>query len=224
MCGRFTQHASWADVAAFSQPLAIPEPDFDISANWNITPSTQCWVITQRANALLSVSMRWGLHGPTALRPINARSETVTSNGLFRHNFAQRRCVVPATGWYEWNTVDPRLRGIKQPFWFHPSAHPILWFAGIFQQSSFAILTRDALSISVPIHDRSPVLLDSSQLLAWLAPDTKSDALYELMENRLAPALIVHPVSRAVSSNKASGPQLIERCEPEFQPITGELF
>jgi putative SOS response-associated peptidase YedK len=224
MCGRFTQHATWAQVAAFSQPLVIPEPDFAIAANWNITPSSQCWVIAQQARALVSLSMRWGLHGPTSLRPINARSETVASNGLFRQSFAQRRCVVPATGWYEWNTADPRLRGVKQPYWFHPSAQPMLWFAGIFSQSSFAILTRDALDISVPIHDRSPILLDTSQLLAWLAPDAHEAALYELMDNRLAPELAVHPVSRAVSSNKASGPQLIEPSSPEFQPVTGQLF
>jgi putative SOS response-associated peptidase YedK len=164
MCGRFTQMATWAEVHGFSKPIGVVPAASEIKASYNLAPTQSAAVLVHGPDALQGAFMQWGLISQAAHRPINARAETVRSSPLFKQAFAARRCVVPANGWYEWRLEA----GTKQPYYF--SAPHLLWFAGIYQHDSFAILTRPALAISESIHERSPVLLPTAAIAQWCAP------------------------------------------------------
>jgi putative SOS response-associated peptidase YedK len=220
MCGRFTQMATWAEVHGFSKPIGVVPAASEIKASYNLAPTQSAAVLVHGPDALQGAFMQWGLISQAAHRPINARAETVRSSPLFKQAFAARRCVVPANGWYEWRLEA----GTKQPYYF--SAPHLLWFAGIYQHDSFAILTRPALAISESIHERSPVLLPTAAIAQWCAPDTSPEtsaetspensqaALLENLQNFFTatsePALRVWPVRKVVNNVQLNDARLID--------------
>ncbi len=192
MCGRF---------ALYEHPLELAEHfaligDLDFSPSWNIAPSTRVCSIVADANGYRRLfRMRWGLIPSWAKdrsignKLINARGETVAEKPSFRSAFKQSRCIIPASGFYEWRTDQ----GIKQP-WFISlkSGNPIA-FAGLWETwhpkeasitvqgaggviTSCCIITTTANSIMRPIHDRMPVILDREQWDTWLSPNVNQTA------------------------------------------------
>ena len=142
---------------------------------------------------------------------INARAETVTEKPFFRSAFEHGRCLVPATGYYEWKTEN----GVKQPYLIHlPGETPVFEpfaFAGIMSynktldQVTFAIVTLLAEPSVAPVHNRMPAVFRSDVLATWMDPATDSAAAAELLRQNRSPDLVYHPVSRAVGNVRNKG-------------------
>ena len=140
-------------------------------------------------------------------RPIiNVRSETIGEKPTFRKAFQQRRCLVPATGFYEWQ----KLGTAKQPFHIRQSDQPLFAFAGIWDRfqgdgnemiDSFAILTTSPNEVTGPIHNRMPVILDPAGCERWLDPAIEeARVLADLFEPIPADRTIAEPVSSHVNN------------------------
>lgn len=139
-------------------------------------------VATSRALKPSAFAMSWGYSLPDGKKVINARSETAQNRPLFRDGMLQRRCAVPASGYYEWERARPQ----KTKYAIRPAGSATMYMAGIYRiengQPVFAILTREpAESISF-IHDRMPVILPADRIPDWINP--KHDAV-DLIRNAI---------------------------------------
>jgi putative SOS response-associated peptidase YedK len=193
--------------------------------------------------------LRWGLVPSWATDPslgskmINARSETVAVKPAFRRAFARRRCLLPADGYYEWQSVpadDGRMR--KQPFFFHPRDGGILAMAGIYElwrvpgkpaddPDAFlwtaAVITTQAGDELGGVHDRMPMVIERGNWASWLDPArTDPDDLRGLLVPAAAAGLDTRVVSPAVNNVRNNGPGLIEPAPPGEDSRTppGSLF
>lgn len=177
MCGRYQIDEDprvWlkADLPGFHSRLAA-----DWRPRYNVAPSQQVPVVRAGAEAAELVMMRWGFvphfvkEETPKIQPINAKAETAPDKPFFREAARQRRCILPASGFYEW---QKRGSGPKQPYFIHrrDAAQP-LYMAGLWDswggEDRVAILTCQANALMAPIHHRQPVLLTAHQLAPWLA-------------------------------------------------------
>jgi putative SOS response-associated peptidase YedK len=184
MCGRFSQFYTWQELQAL---YAIhDQPASNLEPRYNISPTDRAGIVRiDHAGKLVYNEMRWGLvpfFWKKSLKAVpatfNARAEGIASNGMFRDAFKRHRCVVPASGFYEW--TGPKTA--RQP-WFVSSADGApLAFAGLWDRwidpatkeeiRSFTIIVTDANAFMAKMHDRMPVVLDEAGRQAWLAsPD-----------------------------------------------------
>lgn len=219
MCGRL---ATLLPVEAMAQMFAaLPANDLPFSPNFNICPTDNLSVVVNDEGRRL-VSMRWGFipqwyktisDGPLL---INARAESVAEKPAFREACRTRRCLIPATGFYEWaKTADD----VRLPWYFERKDQTPVVFAGIWQRwdkgdaplASCAIVTTGANEAISGIHHRMPVVLSPQDWALWLGEAGKGAAT--LMRAAPNDALKFHRVSPEVNSNRASGPQLIELIE-----------
>ena len=213
---------SWREIHAFSQPLIIRAPDEDITPSWNIAPTTENWVITAGDGQALAQKMRWGLvpawskDRKKAASMINARSETAPEKPAFRSAWRERRCLVPASGYYEWSAN----KGGKQPYWIH-SAQGMMMFAGLWERwrepdgewlLTYSILTTEAQGDIRQLHDRTPVLLDAAVFTDWLHADAQSASA--ILAAQVLPPLQWHAVSPAVGNVRNNGAHLIQAVAP----------
>lgn len=201
---------------------AAPANDLPILPNYNICPTTQIHVIysesDQGKGQRRLVPMRWGFvphwykdpnDGPLL---INARSETIAEKPAFKAACRERRCLIPMTGFYEWHRVD----GDKQPWFISPSDGGPMVVAGIWQRwsdgeqdlTTCAIVTVEAEGRMADIHNRIPVILPQDAWGKWLGEEGHGAS--RLMTAVQDEALHFDKVGRAVNSNRASGPELIE--------------
>jgi putative SOS response-associated peptidase YedK len=177
--------------------------------------------------------VRWGLVPFWAKDPkigsrmINARAETVAEKPAFRRAFAQRRCVLPADGYYEWQPVPGTA---KQPFFITRTDGRPLALAGLYElwrdrsvpQDDPAAMrwTATIITTSAPdefgqIHDRMPMIIDSSRWADWLDPvNTDTGDLRGLLTPAAVSGLTTYPVSTAVNSVRNNGPDLIRPLDP----------
>lgn len=169
---------------------------------------------------------RWGLVPGWAKDPsigvkmFNARIETIAEKPSFRSAFAQRRCIVPASGYYEWRTDA----GGKQPFFIQPADGGVLAFAGIFELwkdrtdpdadwlVSCSIVTTAARDELRDIHDRQPVMLTRDAWDVWLERESTPDDLFAAAADA-GPDLAWHPVAKDVGNIRNEGPRLAEPVE-----------
>lgn len=178
-------HAN-AEVIALQFGLdAVP----DFKRSYNIAPASDVLVVQDKARLA-----RWGLRG----RFVNLRAETVRAK--FR---SSGRCLVPASGFYEWQ-VDGRR---KQPFYFVSKAEPLLAFAALWERDTFSLITTEPNDVVGKVHDRMPLLLRKEDYVPWLEGD--QSALEKAVEVELA----AHPVGLAVNSAANDSPRLIEPVE-----------
>ena len=165
--------------------------------------------------------LRWGLVPFWSKEPasgystINARAETVMTKPTYREPFRRRRCIVPASGFYEWR-VEPGSKG-KQPYHFRRADGEPMSFAGLWDRwqkgdaepiESFTIIVGGAPPSIAPYHDRSPVILEPDWFDMWLDPATDPKMLGPM----LAPydgALTIEPVSKAVNNPWNDYPELL---------------
>lgn len=202
MCGRFTLRASRKTIAdAFSSVL----PD-ELRPRYNIAPTQQVIVLT--AGQRSAVEMRWGLPGVTPI--INARSETVTTKPSFRTAFRERRCLVPADGFCEWQ----KSAGRRVPYLIKLRTDGLFALAGIWSgeagAESFAVLTCPANDLVAPLHDRMPVILEPADYQAWLAPTSTLEQLGELLRPLPAERMIAYPVNARINSPSNDDARCIE--------------
>lgn len=224
MCGRFTLASEVGAIAdAFAAEMTPGLRDH--RPRYNIAPTDDAPVVIAAPGGRRAGLMRWGLVPHWAESPrvgprmINARSETVGSRRAFRESFVARRCLVPADGFYEW---ESRPSG-KQPYWIHPAAGGILAFAGIWSAwrspagsrlMTFSILTRDAPRAIRWLHDRVPVILHAGHWDDWLARGTTPELLRGILDGAESPELNLHPVSRSVNRAGYDEPDCVVAVDP----------
>lgn len=174
------------------------------------------------------VALHWGLlpfwakDRSMAARMINARSETVAEKPAFRSAFQHRRCIIPASGFFEWQ----KRPDDKQPYFIHPAdGAPLLHLAGLWERwtpkqgdgrsvESCAILTRAANETMAPLHDRMPVTLRPEDHAAWLDPGERDkQKLNAIITQPPATQLAFYPVSREVNSPRKDEASLLEAIE-----------
>jgi putative SOS response-associated peptidase YedK len=217
MCGRFVlTHPSEALAQLFE---AAPANDLPPVPDYNICPTQQVHVVTSDEGARRLQAMRWGFlphwyktptDGPLL---INARSDTLAEKPAFRAACRERRCLVPASGFYEWTKDED---GKRLPWYIRRADDQPIAFAGVWQiwergdehLVTCAIVTTDASRAMSAIHHRMPLSLDPDEWPLWLGEAGKGAAM--LMRPAPEERFIFHRVDPAVNSNRASGPQLIE--------------
>ena len=233
MCGRYAQSLG-ADEIVHSFSLDGSTLDKSLPLNWNIAPTNEIYIIKNESNSMILDSASWGVIAPwqkslsdaraSQSHAINARSESIHEKPTFRHAFRMSRCLIPATGYYEWATSLGKYES-KQPFYIHSKfENKSLAFAGIYDRwvdsngevfESAAIITRPAVDFLATIHHRMPTFLPEDRWGEWLNPELNSvDEIRELLElAEPAKDLSAHPVSTKVNATRNNGAQLIEEID-----------
>ena len=242
MCGRYALNISGDDLA-LEYNANNPNTAYTAS-NWNISPTTTIPFISESKNGSVTRDINlasWGLIPSWAkdssrlANAINARVESISEKPSFRSAFKSRRCLVPVSGYYEWATELGQYRP-KQPFFISNKESKTLAFAGIYEEwvnpesnqvlTTAAIITRSAVGIVAPIHNRMPIILPSTLWADWLTPNELSksevvDYLHLLDLPNPDEQLRFWPVSEEVNNARNSGPAL---ANPIALPESGTLF
>jgi len=215
MCGRFAQRSDPKRLAKEFKVAEVPQ----VEARYNVAPTQEILAVRELGDGREMTFFKWGLIPSWAkdtsmgARLINARSETVEEKPSFREAFKQRRCLIPADGFYEWQ----RTGGKKQPFFFRMRDECPFGFAGLWERwegaggqaiNSCTILTTEANEVLRPVHDRMPVILHPDDYPLWLDGNERERVLLgELLRPYPAEEMIGYPVSTLVNSpgNKGSG-------------------
>lgn len=223
MCTRF--HLLKEHLRTVLADLGIEAPA-DLVSRYNIAPTSQVFAIRPREveNAtpnLEAVRLRWGLtpkwarSDEPANRLVNARAETVAGKPSFRAALRSRRCVVPASGFYEWETVGRA----KKPWLFRRRDERPFGFAGLWETwrapdgaaiESCTIITTTPNAVLQPIHDRMPVMLEPAQFAAWLdRQNADPAALADLLRPAPAESMSALAVGTYVSNVRHEGPECL---------------
>ena len=212
MCGRYTAH--WSE-AEFKDTFEVPLP-FDFTPNYNIAPTRQV-VIVKKQEAYKATYVRWGLipnwvKDYKHFKPLfNAKAETVHEKPSFKDAFKKKRCLVPASGFYEWKD--------KIPSYIRVLDSALFAFAGLWSRWSYdgealescTILTTTPNELMGQLHHRMPVILQPEDYALWL-DESKNER--EELEHLFTPFpsenMSVHPVKKDVGNPKNNNPSLIE--------------
>ena len=219
MCGRYN---IITDAQALYDAYQV-EADLDGGrlARYNVAPATDQLVIVAEGGRRAARWHRWGLIPHWAkdqaigYKTINARGETVAAKPAFRAALRLRRCLVPASGFYEWQVQD----GGKQPYLIRPRNGGLMSFAGLWENwagpagevRSFTIITTAPNALMARIHDRMPAIIPPEQHARWLDPALQDPAeIQTMIASCPAAALQAVPVGRQINNARNQGPELIE--------------
>jgi putative SOS response-associated peptidase YedK len=222
MCGRFTNRLTWREIVALYR-LSVPlEPERNLPAHYNICPTDMIDVVVERGGKRDLVPMRWGLipnwwkkSAKEIPATFNARAETVADKPIFRDAYRRGRCLIPASGYYEWL---PTRTG-KQPYYYTARDGSPLSIAGLWDAwkdveigsllYSCTMIVTAANALAAKVHDRMPVLLQPKDFDSWLAGTPSLQLLKPAPDDYLQ----VWAVSRRVNSSRTPGddPALIEQ-------------
>jgi putative SOS response-associated peptidase YedK len=189
MCGRYALDPRKLD--RLVRLLSLPQIELPI--HYNITPGQDVPVIRNTTGKAEWAMMRWGLvphwakEAKTAYSTFNARVETAAQKPAFRESWKHRRCIIPATGFYEWLTLES---GKKQPRYFDSGDGQALALAGLWDHWTDGSETLDSCTILVGppgpavtgIHDRSPVMLGDAAISLWISPLLKATDIHRVVE------------------------------------------
>lgn len=187
MCGRFTQAGSGEELAALFDLEAAPEA---LAPRYNLAPGQPGAVVRREDSGRPRLRMlRWGFAAAGGRRLINTRAETLASRRAFRSAGRARRCLVPVTGFFEWE----RRPGGKLPWLVRRSGSGWFAFAGLWEADAFTIVTTAPTALVARIHDRMPAIVKPDRFAPWLLGQ----------EIELGPGapedLVAHPVSTLVN-------------------------
>ena len=239
MCGRF---GLFAELDALAEQFNFdPSIMRDIySPRWNIPPTVPVMTVQpcsseDQPGENTARLLRWGMkgaRGPRAKssRPLfNARAETVHQLPSFRLPFREGRCLIPASGFYEWRQEES---GSRTPVWFHREVNAPVAFAGIRSAEraddggidSCAVITCAANELVTPVHGRMPVILPPEAYDDWLSPNADAETLLSLLQTVEWPDMSCHIVSTEVNHAANDHPALVERAVKEMQRnLTGGI-
>ena len=187
MCGRYRidDDEDSGELEAIVEAINRRYPGETVKTSGEIFPTDTVPVIANNRNlSPTPFAMQWGYGMPDGRRVINARSETASVKPLFRDGMRQRRCAIPATGYYEWE----RASGQRTKYAIRPEQYPLFYLAGIYRLEAgkpvFAVLTREPAANIAFIHNRMPVLLAPEAVGDWMNPGfTAQDLLaHSLLE------------------------------------------
>ena len=190
-------------------------------ARYNVAPATEQLVILAEGGRRAARWHRWGLiphwakDPAMAYKTINARGESVAAKPAFRAALRQRRCLVPATGFYEWKVAD----GGKQPYLIRLKSGALFSFAGLWESwngpegevRSFTIITTASNELMARIHERMPAIIQRAQYARWLDPALRDPAeIRPMIASYPAGELEAIPVGRQINNARNQGAELIE--------------
>ena len=224
MCGRYT--LTNPDPGKLRQRFLVGESSVEFEPRFNVAPTDAVPAVRRdEAGERELGRLRWGLvpgrwAEQRSGRPlINARAESLATQPAFAESFRERRCLIPADGFFEWRSDDTG----KTPVWITRADGELFAFAGLWAAlpakasggagemlHSCAIVTCAPNELIRPIHDRMPVILDPELEAAWLEPELAEDELLELVRPLAADLLLAQDVSDAVNDVREDGPHVIE--------------
>jgi len=235
MCGRYVVAYDPQElVDGFSLVRVPPFPK-----RWNVAPTSMVPVVLEtREGERVGELMRWGLVPHWAADPSggarlnNARAEGVGDKPSFRQAVRKRRCLIPASGYYEWQVrTGADGKPYKQPWYISPTGgRPFFAFAGLFEAwrpkgsaedadwlLTCSIVTTSPCASIAHVHDRMPVMVEPEDWSAWLARDHVEPAQWQpLLRTAADDRVQAWPVDRAVGRSSAEGEQLIVPLSPPF--------
>ena len=223
MCGRYSNAKALKKLAGKARVVG---PIGTLPLRYNIAPTQAAPIIFREGREVVMKTMCWGFSsGGAAPLLINARAETIEAKPAFRAPIQERRCLVPADGFYEWQERE----GKRQPFRILLESEEPFCFAGIWQpkveakdpagegaeRGSFVIITTAANTTMSPLHVRMPLFVDPEQYANWLETDSYKNVLAQ----PFAAPLKIYPVSDLVNSPRHDEPRCFEPV-----PIERDLF
>lgn len=227
MCGRFSLYESIDDLRSYFK-ISVQRAIFDLPPRYNIAPSQQVPVIRVEEGQRQLVLLRWGLvpfwadSSKSGYRMINARAETAHRLPAFRAAFRKRRCLIPASGFFEWEHTGRE----KRPFYIYRKDGAPLAFAGLWEHwegmdkgetgvvESCTILTTSAVEPVAKLHDRMPVILEPADFDRWLDPaEGYKGKLLPLLSPPKEVVLDCYPVTNFVNTPGREGAECIEKAE-----------
>lgn len=204
--------------------IASPAP---FPSRYNIGPGRPLPAIRARASdgQLEVVPLSWGWQPPWADGPagklVNVRAETVAQRRPLREALQTRRCVLPATGFYEWQ----KLGSARQPFLFRRTDGLPFGLAAIAPDapsasagSGFAVITTEPDERVRPVHDRMPVMLAMDEMAEWLSPSQTGESLLARLRRPTHSVLTSLPVDRRMNNVRYEAPDCIAPVELHSQP------
>ncbi len=223
MCGRYSQRQSAKIIAQAFQVDEVPtlEPRYNIAPTQSVPTVLQTSASTNRQFKMLHWGLipSWAKDSKMGAKLINARAETVAEKPAFRSAFRQRRCLVLADGFYEWQQQEQKKQ--KQPFYFCLSDERPFAFAGLWEHwkgedgeeiESCTLLTTEANELMQPIHNRMPVILDPKDYDLWLDLEVKKPELLQpLLHSYRSEEMTAYPVSKVVNKPSNDSAECIER-------------
>ena len=218
MCGRFVMKETEETV---KERFEVQESLFALRPRYNVAPSQTVGVVFDNGVRCLD-GFKWGLIPSWSKDPkmgnkmINARGETLAEKPSFRSAFKRRRCVIPATGFYEWKKEgDQRI-----PTYIHLKDQELFALAGLWEEwqapdasivRTFTIITVTANGFMETIHNRMPAILKPEDEGIWLDPSLQnSNELQALLQPYSEEAMTAHPVSKHVNSPANDDAQCIQ--------------
>jgi putative SOS response-associated peptidase YedK len=228
MCGRFVffelDHFI-EELRKFDIPFTVAR-NFSYAASYNIAPQSDIVTLLGDHERYTLSSAHWGLIPEwaaelPAVRPINARSESLAVKPYFRHMLNRHHCLIPSSGFYEWKRVAGSK---KQPFYIHRKDGMPIAFAGLWDSwrqeksgtpplVSCAIITTGANNDMMPVHDRMPVILEPGQWRLWL--ESGKPGATSLLNPLREGLLDIYPVSTRVNNPQYVRRDCISRAEEE---------
>jgi putative SOS response-associated peptidase YedK len=219
VCGRFALFASPELLAEYFALTDAEAPD--LVPHYNITPGQDVAAVRfDRDGKRRLVALRWGLvpfwakDATIGRRLVNARLDSLSSKPAFREALTRRRCLIAASGFYEWGEGPQKTR---QPFFVRPRHDPLLALAGLWERwrspdgttlESCVIVTTEANALLAPVHDRMPLTVARADHDRWLDAATSASSIAELAAS--APALDAYPVGKSVNDPRNDDEKLIE--------------
>lgn len=238
MCGRYLRRSDKQRIAEWFKLGEVP--DFALPPDYNVAPTTFQPVLrlSRETGEREMVLMRWGLipfHAKSladykGVSTINARAESITS-GIWKRLFERHRCLVPANGFYEWQTLtlpessEPAKPGKKpktekKPFTFSLPGTPLFAFAGVWDAwrdpanhewlQSFAIITTEANELMSTVHTRMPVLLHRQDYARWLDRSPDAPLPMDLLRAYESDEMSAAPANPLVNNVRNNGPEMLD--------------
>lgn len=203
----------------------------EIAPSWNVAPTQNAPIVRDAEHdgrrGREMIWARWGLIPSWAkddsigTRLVNARAETAPDKPAFRSAMSRRRCIVPVSGFYEWQKSES---GAKKPWYIYRADERIMLLAGLWESwtggpdgpqqppvETFTILTTSANSAVAPIHDRMPVVLEPEQAGKWLDRGAGPEDVRRLLAPAADGVLAMHRVGTGVNSPRRNDAHLLDR-------------
>lgn len=209
MCGRYVLEKPDLIKARFKVKNKLPlyEP------NYNVTPGLNAPVIIKKSPNSCEL-MDWGFVPDflekAKFKTINARDDSLDKN-FYKSAFLNKRCLIPASGFYEWRKVEGEDKTIKIPYFIRLKSEEMFGLAGIYSERGFAIITTQPNEVMVKIHNRMPVIIEQKDDEAWLNNESDLEEVKKLVRPIEAIKMTGWRVSREVNDPKNNKKNLIEK-------------
>ncbi len=221
MCGRYSVDLRWDDVAKlYDLSKQGPLAQWNFQPSYNVCPTDSVPVIVPSFDGRQLVLMRWGLvpgwwskpRKELRLANFNARAETVAEKPFFRDAFKRSRCLISASGYYEWHYANPDDKKEKpQPYYFSRRDGQLITFAGLYDTwhdradnkniQSCAMVITEPNKLVAEVHDRMPVILERDQFDTWMRTNDVREAA-AMLKPAAEDVLVRRSVSKRINSSK----------------------